>query len=394
MLTRRAFLALVGVPLVAGCHPAAARTPAAGGSPAAGAASGPRPGQVVAALRQAWLSGDRQAFVALFAPQARSHGALLFDNASLLGSFDLEPVSGTPGAAAERVRLTWRAGGEREAAVVDAEVTTSPDGLVDAMRLAAGVHEPPWWRHPVSVVGPDGGSGDVWLVTTRDRASAAAPWLAAAEVAVGHLQAARLTPWEAGWDGTLVLEVPQDLLAFEAGPDSVAYASLESGAGRIAVNPTQIEGYGPDERVGLLVHEGVHVVTRSPGSAAPLWAIEGLAESVATGVWAAQSAENLHLVLRAGATAAGRALGGGQADDRSGVRVALPTDEQLAEGGLTDRQVAYALAEVAVEGCFARWGRDRVLGWVDDWAAPGRPGTDEITRAYRDELERRRPPAR
>ena len=80
---------------------------------------------------------------------------------------------------------------------------------------------------------------------------------------------------------------------------------------------TRVAGAGADTEVGtLLAHETVHVATRSAGSPAPLWVVEGLAELVAL---------EAHPDQRGAEVAALRSAGD---DDGDG----LPTDAGLRAG--------------------------------------------------------------
>ncbi len=126
------------------------------------------------------------------------------------------------------------------------------------------------------------GSGqpvDAWL----DRATAAA---AAVRQRVSAGPAA-------GWDGRLVVEVPASRSAFEAvlGAEPGSYADIAAvalregpdadAALRVLVNPAVTRALAPVGVAVVLTHETVHVATRSPGSPAPTWIVEGLADEVA-----------------------------------------------------------------------------------------------------------------
>ena len=97
------------------------------------------------------------------------------------------------------------------------------------------------------------------------------------------------------WDGRVVVEVPATVAHFAAvlGQSAEAYAGIaavayQAGVGeaaplRIVVNPRARTVVDQEQLAEILRHEITHLATRSPESAAPLWAVEGLAEWVAVG---------------------------------------------------------------------------------------------------------------
>lgn len=366
LLSRRGLLGLAGGSLLAGCAPVSGPG-ASSGTPTAPQATAPSPAVApearVTALRDALAAGERVAFVGGFVPELAAHAGVLFDNARTLGGFELGPLDGG------RVGVTWRVGDERLAASTGIGLTFDAAGHVATTRHLGGGSEPVWWRHPV-VVARDAGA---LLVTTRDRAEASAPWLASAGRAVEHLAGVGVARSPGAWDGRLVVEVPHDLLTFDAPPSVACYVhELAGGALRAVLNPT-LAGYGESDRLALMVHEGSHVVVGSPRLKAPLWLIEGLAESLALGVAPAQAA--------AAAATVGRLKD-------AGVHT-LPADADFRSDDPAVTATAYALAEVAHSGCVRRWGADAVLGWLHDWDGGRPPGSRDLQAAFRAELSRR-----
>lgn len=356
MLTRRAAIGLAGLApfagLVgaAGCAAPAPTTGSPASAPPASLAS------VARGLGRALEEGDREGFVGMFEAPLRTQATVLFDNAGRLGSFTLDEDPLRQG-----LRIRWRVGAERDQSTALFTARISADGRVRALGDPSG-GAPSWWRHRVVVTG----RGPTWLVAAEGRAEASVPWLDAAGVAREHVRAARLVPWADAWDGTLVVEVPHDLLGFASRPVTAAYVTfpLEEDGGRVVLNPTLLGRFDQAGRVGLLVHEGVHVVTRVAFMDAPQWVVEGLAEHVATQVWPAAADDNrrrIREVLDAGAP------------------TDLPRRKELRGA---DTLTAYALAAVAVEACLERWGREDALAWMAAWSVADRPPDDEIRSAY------------
>jgi Peptidase of plants and bacteria len=97
----------------------------------------------------------------------------------------------------------------------------------------------------------------------------------------------------AGWTGAVVVEVPATRADFEAvlGATDGSYASIAAvtlaegpattSAVRILVNPEVSRTLAPVGTAVVLLHEMVHVATRSTDSPAPTWIVEGLADYVA-----------------------------------------------------------------------------------------------------------------
>lgn len=369
VLGRRTVLGLGALAALGGCTPDPTSSTAPAPGPRAGQASaqdGRGLEEAVGRLRAALEARDARAFAAVFAQPLRTRADLVFDNALLLGSFAVEAVPERPG-----LRVRWRLGEERDPSTSEFWAGVSPQGLIERLEEPAG--QPwaaTWSRHPVRVLG----AGPVRLLAAEERADASAAWLEAAVGARTHLIAAGLEPWASTWDGSLLVDVPHDLIGY-AGRAHAAASVVFGGpgdAGRIMLNPTLLADADAPGRVGLLVHEGVHVVSRSGFMEAPLWVAEGLAEHTASAVWPAAARDNDRRVRERLA---------------DGLPAGLPTDEELRAG--SGALTAYALAAEAVRGCFDRWGRREALAWMAAWDAPGRPGEDELRRAYLTRLARR-----
>lgn len=365
MLTRRGLLlagAVGGAATLSGCSGVGIKLASAFVQPADGL------GPVADRLNRALRDRDEAAFTGLFVPALRAKAALVHRNAGVLGSFAFEVESDD---GAEALLAKWRMGEERAAStsVLPAERADGEGVRVASFGPPGPRRIPTWWDHPVEVLG----TGPVRVMAAQARAEASRAWADSAGEAIGHLAASGLDPWLPEWDGTLSVEVPNDIGGMRPSTDAAATATTErrGDTSRIVVNPTLIERYDAESRAGLLVHEGVHVVTRANWWKVPDWITEGLAESVSTPVWAASATTNARLVKDAVA---------------HGIPDTLPTDEQIQDDE-TD-STAYALAQVAVEACFERWGRAESLRWLASWPE-GAPEVGEITQVYRAALRRR-----
>lgn len=139
-----------------------------------------------------------------------------------------------------------------------------------------------WLQQPVRLLRADGA-----LVLTD--AADGAEWLSqavAARRAVLSLTGSVPDP--------LVVEVPQSRAVFErslgVSPHSYAAAAAaawpmgsdtSAASVHVVVNPEASRRLSTLGRDVLLVHEAVHVATRSPGSAVPTWLVEGYADQIA-----------------------------------------------------------------------------------------------------------------
>ena len=200
-----------------------------------------------------------------------------------------------PDAWVQSVTVSWRLPGESRTAEEALWLTFVEESGVDGqphLRLAgdadgpgAGSPAPIWWQQPVHLQR----DGETTLLT----AAAGSAWLDQASAAQ---RAVRKRIGVAGRDpgGSLVVEVPQSRTAFERtlGVPSDSYAQVAAAAWpmgadtstapiHVVVNPEATARLSDLGRDVLLTHEAVHVATRSPGSPAPTWLVEGYADRIA-----------------------------------------------------------------------------------------------------------------
>jgi len=212
--------------------------------------------------------------------------------------------------------------------------------------------EPLWWFAPTTRA--DRGRATVLVGAGQD----ATRWAALADRAASEVH--DLLPAALGrrWDGHVVVEVPgsrSDVVRVLGGAPS-AYAGTAAvtrpegpttdAAVRVVVDPAAATGEG---LATLLTHETVHVATRSAGSPAPSWVVEGLAELVALEAHPDQRATELS------------ALHDASGDDQD--QDPLPADPAFAAGG------------PGVPGAYAR-------AWLACRAVVERRGTDGLGRLY------------
>ncbi len=318
-------------------------------------------------LRAAWLARDRPAWVALFTPAQRRLGEVLVDNFALLDRVELGLVD--QGAAAPEIEVRWWVGPDPRPAVHRLRVRVE-GGLVAA--LTAAGPEALWARGPLTVARHEGG---VVLAAHTVASGAVEAWVGATRVAVTRLASAELAPWASAWGGALVVERPGDaiqaaaVLGTTAPLGHTAALTVQPSAHegpRVVVLP-EAEQLGSADRVDLLVHEGVHAVSSSPLSRAPLWLVEGFAVSVAASTSPALAGRTQ--ALHAAASASGVRQVPSQADLHG------PQAEQ-----------AYARARFAHDACVAAFGRATVRGALADWDASGHPGEAALAEAYRASL--------
>lgn len=346
-LGRRAVL-LGGAALLAGCARRPGAAPSGGpaapsatpASPSAGVGGAGALAGFAARLDAAVSAGDRAGFLDAFDPGLGSTASVLFANARALGGWTAVVRDG-------RVLVRTRAAGEPGWGSAAVEVTLDAAGRAVAFAERAGDHAVVWLNSPVRVLG----EGAVAMIAAAERAEGAAPWVAAARAAAAGLAGFDVTAWrETPWDGSLVLELPADRLQFGEGAGIGAYVRLREPDDdpRIVCSPGELTGLDEAGRVELMTHEAVHAVTRSPGRAAPLWAIEGYAERLTERLHPALEARNAALLP---ATAP------------------LPDDASLRGGD----PVAYAVAALAVRAAQERWGDAAVAAWFADWAGSNPP---------------------
>lgn len=248
-----------------------------------------------------------------------------------------------PGARVVQARLAWRFPGERADATSFVWLTLvgGPDGdrlagTDDGAALDTPA-TPLWWLSPVTRVT----RGDVTVLVGEGQA--AKRWAALATRAAADTRTRLPAALRRGWDGHLVVEVPGSAADFARvlGAAPSAYATTAAvtrpegpttgAAVRVVLNPSTAQD--SDAELGTtLVHESVHVATRSATSHAPLWAVEGLAEYVALEAHPDQRGDEL------AALSAGK--GGGKEPTR------LPADRAFTAGA-HDVNAAYAQAWLA-----------------------------------------------
>ena len=368
--SRRALLGAAATGVLAGC----ARAP--GGAASEPVASEPVASDPVTRLADAFAARDRAGFLALFTDRMQSQAGVVFDNWGRLSSVRVQAGEPATGDGARQIAVAWRAGSEGLAVTHRLRAEAS-GGLIDALRADAGP-APVWLRHPVGVRSAEGAC----LIASDRWAPEAGAWLDAATAAAARARGAGLDAWPSAAGGVLVVELPADITEFRAlagsggSPAGTGAYTLAAGTGEalhVVVNAAAAQAWSAEDRAGVLTHEAVHAATGSPVSTAPLWLVEGLAESVATASWPAQDAANARLVAEAARSAS--------------PPTSLPGDAGLLAPGAA-ASGAYALAELAVEAAMAHWGRARTLGWIAGWP-DGAPTTAELTSAYLAELARR-----
>lgn len=190
--------------------------------------------------------------------------------------------------------VTWRLAGDRAAAEHRVWFTFVRDGvgvrlagLIDRPTNEPALQQPSWWlgpveaerRGPVTVVVGSGQSPGAWRTKVE---GALAQVLRHLPAATGSIE-----------NPTLVVEVPATSADFEriVGTPTGSYADIAAAtvaegntpqaAQRIVVNPDAVRRLSAAGLNLTLTHEAVHVLTRSPESPAPAWAVEGLADWVA-----------------------------------------------------------------------------------------------------------------
>ena len=253
--------------------------------------------------------------------------------------------------------VTWRLAGETADAEHSVWVTFAvEDG---APRLAGTVDRPAgpvtpvpvWWTGPVTAER----HGAVTVVVGAGQPGG--PWSDRVAAAVGQVRRRVSAGAGATWDGSVVVEVPATRRDFEAvlGAADGSYAAIAAvttaegpaaGAVRIVVNPEVTQTLAPVGVAVVLLHETVHVATRSTDSPAPTWVVEGLADHVALQVHPEVSAAALEpLAARVRAQGAPQQL---PADDQ--FRAGAPgLAASYAEAWLACRSVAEQHGEGALQ---------------------------------------------
>ncbi len=315
--------------------------------------------RIASELNAAVEGRDATRFARVFAAEAATTGRIIAANALALGAWRAEPNDGG-------LRIRTRAG--TEPGWGSAEVTLNVDeaGRVTSIAERLGDHAVVWLHHAIEVLR----QGQVWAIVATGRAASAQSWLAAAAEAQSRLIGEDWSAWrpDPAWDGSLVVELPADLLQFGEPAGIGAYVRLRGSDddARIVCNPVDRPGLDDTGRAQLLTHEAVHAVTRSPARVAPGWVVEGYAEHGAERAFPDLEASNATLLPTDPDAAA------------------LPSDQAVVAGDLA----VYALAARAVAGAQERWGRVQTDAWFADWQSPGRPDDAAFTDALRAALRR------
>jgi hypothetical protein len=333
----------------------------------------------VDALAEAARTGDRGGFDRLLSdrdPSFRDRGRLLFDNLSTLPlttlrmrveptQYDLSEARRKllgPTAWVQRAVVTWRLAGdgaEVEHRVWLTFLETAGEakiaGTMDAPSGSVPEQKPSWWLGPLSAgqrvsAGQRGGvTVVVGMGQSLDR------WTSLAAVALGNVRQMLPTGLGGSWNRQAVIEVPATQRDFESvlgkpagSHTSIAAVTHSAGAAgeaiRIVVNP-KAAALTSSALQSVLEHEMVHVATRSPDSAAPMWVEEGLAEWVSMRAHSGQrSGGTDELLLRVRSEGAPRAL---------------PADRRF-EAGASNLELAYAEAWLACRFIADRYSESRL----------------------------------
>jgi hypothetical protein len=201
-----------------------------------------------------------------------------------------------PDAWVQSVTVSWALPHEARTAEEDLWLTfvdePAVDGGAPTLRLAgdtdgpaAGSPAPIWWQQPVHLKR----DGATMLLTADDHTA----WLGQASSAQRAVRK-RIGVAHRDPGGSLVVEIPQSRTAFERtlGVPSTSYGQVAAAAWpmgtdtstapiHVVVNPEATARLSELGRDVLLTHEAVHVATRSPGSPAPTWLVEGYADRIA-----------------------------------------------------------------------------------------------------------------
>jgi hypothetical protein len=261
-------------------------------------------------LARAAVADDQRAFAALTSdrdPAFTSRARLLYTNLSTLPLAELvltpepEERSLPPNrrdrlggdAWVQSVLVSWRLTVDDQPALHRVWLTFVPEsgeprlaGTFDGPAVVPPAQQPSWWLGPltaaqqsgVTVLAGFGQPADRWVTVVRSAAAAVRRDLPA-EVADATDEVVVEVPATVA-DFAAVLGRPVDRSA------GIAAVAHQVGEGdrpplRVVVNPQSGPLVTANQLAEIMRHEIVHVATRSPESAAPLWAVEGLAEWVA-----------------------------------------------------------------------------------------------------------------
>ena len=262
----------------------------------------------VDALIKATRAGDRAGFDRLLSDQDPSfpdRARLLYENLSTLPltrlQMRVEPTEFGlseprrqllgPNAWLQRAVVTWRLSGdsaevEHLVSLIFLEVggEIKVAGAIDEPPGTVGAQKPSWWLGPLTGRERDG------VTVLAGSGQSADGWARHGEAALANVRQRLPDGLGAPWNGRVVIEVPATQRDFESvlGKTTDGYASIAAvthqagitgGGIRIVVNPKAAR-LSSSALQAVLVHEMVHVATRSPESPVPIWAEEGLAEWV------------------------------------------------------------------------------------------------------------------
>jgi hypothetical protein len=290
--------------------------------------------------------------------------------------------------------VTWRLAGD--GAEVEHRVWLTFIETAGEVKLAGTIDEPAsrhpeqmpsWWLGPLTVGQRGGATVVVGSGQSLDR------WTRLAAAALSSVRQMLPTGLGSSWNRQVVIEVPATPRGFESvlGKPADSYASIaavthRAGAAgeaiRIVVNP-EAAHLTSTALQSVLEHEMVHVATRSPDSAAPMWIEEGLAEWVSMRAHSDQrSGGTDELLLRVRSEGAPRTF---------------PPDRRF-EVGAGNLELAYAEAWLACrfiadrysEARLGRFYAELVRGSSLDQASRSalRLGEAELTAGWRAYLDR------
>jgi hypothetical protein len=327
----------------------------------------------VDALAEAARTGDRASFDRLLSdrdPSFYDRGRLLYDNLSTLPLTTLrirvEPTQYGPSDArrkllgstawVQRAVVTWRLAGdsaEVEHRVWLTFLETAGEvkiaGTVDEPDSRVSEQKPSWWVGPLTASQRGGVTVVVGFGQSLDR------WASLAAAALGNVRQMLPTGLGSSWNRQAVIEVPATRRDFESvlGKPAASYTSIaavthRAGAGgeaiRIVVNP-KAAALTSNALQSLLEHELVHVATRSPDSAAPMWLEEGVAEWVSIRAHSGQRSSGTdELLLRVRSEGAPRAF---------------PADSRF-DASASNLELAYAEAWLACRFIVDRYSEARL----------------------------------
>lgn len=262
------------------------------------------------------------------------------------------------GAWVQAVDIRWSLAGEARVAEERLWLTfvdePAVDGGTQVTTIAGDADGPPtddpspsWWQQPLRAQR----DGSTLLLSAHPAPTWLAQAAAACEAVRKRIGAADRDP-----DGTLVVELPQSRAVFERtlGVAGGSYAGVAAAAWpmgpdaaeapvHVVVNPELTGRLSDLGREVLLTHEAVHVATRSPGSPAPTWLVEGYADQIAY---------RAHPTGAAPAEAAVR-----ERVRTKGVPSSWPSESDFAPAA-ADLDLAYDLAWTAARSIASAYGDD------------------------------------